>query len=616
MLKSCFNNTKPKLLSYRDFKHFSQKDFKENLSEALCDCGNSYDDFDHIFTSKLNKHAAKRKKWIRGINKPHVNEALRQAIMKRSKLKNKANKTKDPTDIRNYKKQRNYVVNLNKEAKLDDEYESDDDKPFWVRCKPYFTNKHSKADTDIMLSENGELILKNKETANTFNDHFGSIVDNLGLDHWEDHSPSPTKGVDRIDNIIKRYKNHPSIKNIKAKCNSVRIFSFQPVSVDVKTVIRDLKNKKSAGGEIPIQILKESEFTFGRLTNCINKSIETGCFPDSLKVANITPIFKKDDPLDKANYRPVSILPLISKVYERLIYNQLSEYNESFLSHILYGFRKAHSIQHALFKLFQSWQKELLDNGGFVGTVLMDLSKAYDCILHELLIGKLKCYGIGNGSLRLLLDYLTNRKQRTKIGSYFSSWYDINAGVPQGSILGPLLFNIFINDLFFSITKSEVCNFGDDNTLYSCNKSLEHEFSNLKYDLKNVLDWFKINSMNANPSKFQFMVLGVKNIASFSLNVNGKIIPRSNEVKLLGITIDNQLNFKKHIEELCKKAPYKLHALRRIGGYLTVEKTRILANVFIDSQFNYARLIFMFAGKTLINKICKIHHRTLRVVYD
>ena len=251
-----------------------------------------------------------------------------------------------------------------------------------------------------MVSENGELILKNKEIAYIFNDYFGSIVENLGLDHWDDHSLSPTKSADRIENIIKRYKNHPSIRNIKANFNSVCIFSFQPVCVDdVKTVIQDLKNNKSVGGEIPIQILKESEFTFETLTNCINKSIETGYFPDSLKEANITPIFKKDDPLDKSNYRPVSILPLISKVYERLIYNQLSEYTESFLNHILCGFRKAHSTQHALFKLLQSWQKEL-DNGGFVGTILMDLSKAYDCIPHELLIAKLKCYGIENGNLR------------------------------------------------------------------------------------------------------------------------------------------------------------------------------------------------------------------------
>ena len=192
-------------------------------------------------------------------------------------------------------------MNLNKEAKLEylSKYESSDSKPFWVRCKPYFTNKHSKADTDIVLSENGELILKNKEIANTFNDHFGSIADNLSLDHWDDHSLSPTIGSDSIDNIIKRYKNHPSIKNIKAKFNSFRSFSFQPLMEEVKTVVRDMENNKSVGGEIPIQIFKESEFTFEILTNCINKSI--GCFPDSFKEANITPIFKRDDPLDKSN---------------------------------------------------------------------------------------------------------------------------------------------------------------------------------------------------------------------------------------------------------------------------------------------------------------------------
>ena len=140
---------------------------------------------------------------------------------------------------------------------------------------------------------------------------------------------------------------------------------------DVKTVIQYLKNNKSVGGEIPIQILKESEFTFEKLINCINKSIETGYFPDSLKEVNITSIYKIDDPLDKSSYRPVSILPLVSKAFQRLIYNQLSEYTEGFLNHILCGFRKVHSTQHALFKLLQSWQKEL-DNGGFVCAILMD----------------------------------------------------------------------------------------------------------------------------------------------------------------------------------------------------------------------------------------------------
>ena len=184
----------------------------------------------------------------------------------------------------------------------------------------------------------------------------------------------------------------------------------------------------------------------------------------------------------------------------------MSEYIQKFLNKILCWFRKAHSTQHALFRLLQAWQKEL-DNSGNIGTVLMDLSKAYDCIPHDLLIAKLEAYGLDKISLNILFDYLNNRKQRTKIGCSFSSWYDIITGIPQGSILGPLLFNIFINDLFLLQIKSEICNFADDNTLYSCDKELGTVISNLKYDMTNILNWFRYNSMKANPDKFQFMIL-------------------------------------------------------------------------------------------------------------
>ena len=144
----------------------------------------SYEEFDRKFTTVLNKHAPKKKKWLRGNQKPHINKTLRHEIMKRSKLKNIANKTKSRSDIKNYKKQRNYVVQLNKKAKL--EYfnnfdSSQESKPFWVKCKPYFSNKHSKADTDIILHEKGDIIFKNKEIANTFNEYFGSIVESLDL---------------------------------------------------------------------------------------------------------------------------------------------------------------------------------------------------------------------------------------------------------------------------------------------------------------------------------------------------------------------------------------------------------------------------------------------------
>ena len=138
----------------------------------------------------------------------------------------------------------------------------------------------------------------------------------------------------------------------------------------------------------------------------------------------------------------------------------------------------------------------------------MDLSKAYDCLPHDLLVAKLEAYGVGKAALNLISNYLSHRKQRTKIGSSCSDWYEIVRGVPQVSILGPLLFNIFINDLFLFIEKTNICNFADDNTIYSCNNNLQTILKNLKLDMVNVLKWFKVNSVNANPQKFQFMILG------------------------------------------------------------------------------------------------------------
>ena len=178
----------------------------------------------------------------------------------------------------------------------------------------------------------------------------------------------------------------------------------------------------------------------------------------------------------------------------------------------------------------------------------MDLSKAHDCLPHDFIIAK---FAICKNSLKLLLDYLEGRKQRVKIGSSYSFWSDVKRGVPQGSILGPLFFNVFINDLFMFIESCEICNFADDNTLYSGGMKLSSILENLKHDTK-ILKWFRIHSLKANPGEFQFMILGKKQCNKVKLKINSLVINKSDTVELLGMTIDNVLTFNEHINNLCR----------------------------------------------------------------
>ena len=262
------------------------------------------------------------------------------------------------------------------------------------------------------------------------------------------------------------------------------------------------------------------------------------------------------------------------------------------------------------------WNK-CLDNSGRVGAILMDLSKAFDCIDHELLIAKLAAYGLDHSSLKLLKCYLSNRFQKTKVGSFFSFWLQILKGVPQGSILGPLLFNIFINDLISLTTKTDICNFADDNSLYSCCDSLTEVISNLKHDLPNVLSWFKANQLSENPSKFQMLVLGESSEnLPISICFENISITSVNTVELLGLSIDSKLTFSSYISSLCHKASNRIRNLNRIGKCLSQQQLLLLFNSYILSLFNYSPIIWMFCNKGSCKRIDSIHKRALRAVFQ
>ena len=244
----------------------------------------------------------------------------------------------------------------------------------------------------------------------------------------------------------------------------------------------------------------------------------------------------------------------------------------------------------------------------------MDLSKAFDSLPHGLLLAKLKAYGFSDSSLSLLQSYLSNRYQRTKVGTAFSEWLRVLLGVPQGSILGPLLFNIFINDIFLFVERSDICNFADDNTLYNCGKTIDSIINPLKRDVGTLLMWFRSNQLGANPDKFQLMFLGLPKCDQFDLLIQGVCIKPSDYVKLLGITIDNKLNFDLHINNLCTSANRKINCLYRIRNYLNLNQMKTLANAYIMclGQRLYHVLFQICAG----NKIKRTHKRCLKMIYE
>ena len=295
-----------------------------------------------------------------------------------------------------------------------------------------------------------------------------------------------------------------------------------------------------------------------KLTNIFNSCLETGYFPTTLKLADVVPIFKKGDNNDKENYRPVSLLPNFSKVFERLIYNQIDNYMRNKFSKFLTGFCKNPSTQNTLLNMIEKW-KANLDNGNKIAVLIMDLSKAFDTLEHSLLLSKLKAYGFDERSLIFLKSYLSDRFQRCKVGNDFSDWLETKTGVPQGSILGPLLFDIFINDIFYFTENSNLCNYADDNTQYVCGKDFNQVIRTLRKDFLILEKWFYDNYFVLNPDKCHFMTLGIKNdLPDFTYN--NSIIKNCASEKLLGVIIDNKLDFKEHLTKVCKNANLKLNA--------------------------------------------------------
>lgn len=583
-----------------------------NLIELSPSANTACDALQSHLIRLLDKYAPKKLKIIKKTDFHCMSKELKRAIMHRNKLRNRYYKYRTVESLDSYRTQRNRVTEIKRKA-INKYFEEKcksgtKNKDFWRAVKPLFSKSRTKADS-IPLRENGEIITDDKVVSNIFNTFFQNIGSDIGV---------PENNDKPLSEIFSQYKHHPSVKMIADEIirGPGRKFTFRFVTEkETALTIKSLSSKKAAGyDELPTSFIKRISTKLVKPLNLlINRCILEKLFPKKLKKANITPLYKKKDKLNKDNFRSVNLLPVISKIMERLMHNQIYEHMADLFHNYLSGFRRGHSCQDVLIRMTEDW-RESLDNGLAVGVIAIDLSKAFDCMPHGLLLAKLNAYGFDKDSCELMKSYITHREQRVKIGETYSSWVRNIKGVPQGSILGPLLFNIFINDFLYFSFNSKIYNYADDNTL-CCTDINEIELNNkLKTDCLTAMKWFENNNMKANANKFQLMFLNRNSTMNSIIEVGDSKIKSTSSINILGVELDNSLKLDKHINEICSKVGKQINALKRIKHNLDKECKKIIYNSYINSNLGYCSVIWAFANATNMGKLENTNKRALRFV--
>ena len=284
---------------------------------------------------------------------------------------------------------------------------------------------------------------------------------------------------------------------------------------------------------------------------------------------------------------------MLSKIYERLIYDQINHLTENVLSIFQCGFLKKYNTLHALIAMTEKARK-ILDKGGTFGALLTDLSKAFDCMTHDLLIAKLHALNFDMNALNLIFDYLTERKRRVKINSSFNLYLNIFQGVQQGSISGTLLFNLFLCDLFLFFQEADIISYADDNTPYVCSENIDVVLEKLKEVGKALFECFSNNLLKTNPDQC-YLILSTDE--PFSIYIDKEVIKNSSNKKLLGINLNNRLGFDTHVANICDRVSKTFHALGRTSQYTNIHKRRMTMKAFVASEFGYSQLVWMFHSR-------------------
>ena len=554
IIKNMIPRRKKNKITKRDFSKFSTEDYisdtsKINIDKELdsLDINTIYNDFHNQLINIINKHAptktfsVRESKWLQ---KPWLTKGIQKSIKIKNKLYYQFTRTKDQFWFNRFKVYRNSIRNLARisKKKFYNNYFSShlrNSKKIWSGINEIIHNNKAKDLSEIFLNIDGNIIDDQTKVANIFNNFFGTVASKL-----VQKLPKPnTKFQDYLKNPNK---------------HSIYLNEIEPGEVHELLSKLDISKSGDTYNITPKLLKIAANALCNPLTRIFNKSFELGSFPDLLKLAKVIPIHKAGSKMVASNYRPISLLPIISKIFEKVMYLRLYKFiqKNKILCEKQYGFQKGKSTELAILLDLQSKIIDALEKGKKPCSVFLDFAKAFDTVNHDILIHKLNHYGIRGEALSWISSYLKNRKQYVEINNNNSSLTVIENGVPQGSVLGPLLFLLYINDITHVSQVLTFYLFADDTSVFFSHKNIKDLESIVNQELKKLSDWLIANKLTLNVLKSNVVLFKSKNSPnnlSINLEINNSKLEENLSAKYLGIIIDHKLTFCQETEHIKQK---------------------------------------------------------------
>lgn len=607
------------------------KDLEETSWNSLYEqqsCSSAFTEFINTMTTKINSH---KKLCIKSsaqvIYKQWISPGLLKCIRKRDILHTKARKNKNDLQIQQrYKNYRNYCNNLVQNLK--NEYERNllteaqgDTKKTWDAVKKVCDLKASKSHSEDIL----KMHENPSESLNIVNNFFTTVGDTLA-----------TKILSNTNTTETKLANSLKIQNFMPPLNSFFLSPTDPKEIS-KTIINLKPSSSSGHDEISNNILKKCQNVLAApLAYLCNLSMSEGIVPDTLKVANVCPIFKVGDTLDASNYRPISLLSTVSKVLEKITNVRLLRYleKERLLSENQYGFRAKKSTEDAVVGLVD-YVTQKMDIGSRCIGVFLDLAKAFDTVSRPILLKKMELLGIRGVALKWFQSYLTNRRQRVKVedshgNTQLSTYKEVAFGVPQGSVLGPTLFLIYINDLCsLDIPQSKIFTFADDTAVVFHSKDWKSLEKTTETGLAKVSCWLQDNLLTLNTGKTKYVTFAItkRTKPDFPLQIkihschnpvqkcNCCTLEETTSIKYLGIFIDEHLRWTKQIECLCSRVRKLLYIFKRLSYIASSEIIKMTYYALCHSVLQYGITAWGSTTKTNLISLERAQRAILKVAF-